>query len=123
MNRILVTGATGFIGYEVSRQLASMGARPRLLIRRPLRGALLSSLDAEFMQGDLESPDSLKRAVEGMKGGTRGIGIPFGRGLIYHTNHTVEPIGGSLQEFAWQDDRLVESHLFPADAEAVVGDE
>jgi nucleoside-diphosphate-sugar epimerase len=66
MKRVFVTGATGFIGYEVARQLCAKGIQPRFLIRRPLRGALLSSLDAELVQGDLERPDSLARAVEGM---------------------------------------------------------
>jgi nucleoside-diphosphate-sugar epimerase len=63
MERVLVTGATGFIGYEVSRQLATRGFRPRLLVRRPLRAPLLKSLDAELIQGDLESEVSLERAV------------------------------------------------------------
>jgi len=66
MERILVTGSTGFIGYEVSRMLASQGRNPRLMIRRPLRRPLVSSLDAEIVLGDLESPESLERAVEGM---------------------------------------------------------
>ena len=66
MERILVTGSTGFIGYEVSRILASQGWKPRLMVRRPLRGPLVSSLDAEIIQANLESPESLERAVEGM---------------------------------------------------------
>jgi nucleoside-diphosphate-sugar epimerase len=66
MERVLVTGATGFIGVEVSRQLAGQGLRPRLLVRRPLRGPLLASLHAELAQGDLESGKSLERAVRGM---------------------------------------------------------
>ncbi len=64
--KILVTGATGFIGYEVARQLAHKGYKPRLMVRRPLRGFLLKSLDAELMQGDLGQPRSLKRILEGI---------------------------------------------------------
>jgi nucleoside-diphosphate-sugar epimerase len=64
--RILVTGATGFIGYELSRQLATAGRRPRLMVSRPQRGRLLTRLDAELVQGDLTRPASLSRAVRGM---------------------------------------------------------
>jgi nucleoside-diphosphate-sugar epimerase len=66
MRRILVTGATGFIGYELARQLSASGFRPRLLVRRPDRGALLRPLDAELVSGDLASPASLERAVQGI---------------------------------------------------------
>ena len=66
MNRVLVTGATGFIGIEVSRQLADRGMRPRLMVRRPLRGIMLKHMDVEIRQADLRSPASLVRAVTGM---------------------------------------------------------
>jgi dihydroflavonol-4-reductase len=62
--KILVTGATGFIGYEVAKQLAHKGYKPRLMVRRPRRGFLLKSLDAELMQADLEQPKSLLRILE-----------------------------------------------------------
>ena len=63
--KVLVTGATGFIGQEVARQLAVRGLHPRLLVRRPSRGELIAGLDAELIQGDLRAPDSLRRAVRG----------------------------------------------------------
>jgi nucleoside-diphosphate-sugar epimerase len=63
--KVLVTGATGFIGAEVARQLAARGWRPRLMVRRPSRGALLNHLDADLVHGDLQSPESLRRAVKG----------------------------------------------------------
>lgn len=66
MKKILVTGATGFIGYEVSKQLSVEGFKPRLMVRRPVRGMLIKSLDAELQQGDLKRPDSLKRLVQGI---------------------------------------------------------
>ena len=66
MQRVLVTGATGFIGYEVARQLCAQGLRPRLMVRRPERGSLLSGLDAELIHGDLTRPSSLTRAVQGI---------------------------------------------------------
>ena len=64
--RPLVTGATGFIGYEVARQLAAAGTPSRFMVSRPERGRLLSGLDAELVQGDLTRPASLARAVAGM---------------------------------------------------------
>ncbi len=66
MDNVLVTGATGFIGIEVSRQLAERGKRPRLMVRRPVRGLMLRNLDAEIMQADIRSPKSLRRILEGI---------------------------------------------------------
>ena len=66
MKKILVTGATGFIGYEVSKLLSLQGFQPRLMVRRPIRGMLLKSLDAELKQGDLSRPQSIQRLVAGI---------------------------------------------------------
>lgn len=66
MNRILVTGATGFIGLELARHLAAQDMVPRLLVRRPSRAGLLSGLDAKIIPGDLEDVQSLQRAVQGV---------------------------------------------------------
>ena len=66
MPKTLISGATGFIGIEVSKQLAGTGAQPRLMVRRPLRGIALHKLDAEFVQADLRSPRSLELALRGV---------------------------------------------------------
>jgi nucleoside-diphosphate-sugar epimerase len=66
VKKVLVTGATGFIGIEVSRQLAERGMRPRLMVRRPVRGLMLRHLDAEIMQADIRSPASLRRILKGV---------------------------------------------------------
>ncbi|MEO6145080.1 MAG: NAD-dependent epimerase/dehydratase family protein [Dermatophilaceae bacterium] len=63
---ILVTGATGFIGGEVVRQLAAAGQQTRVMVRRPSRARLLAGLDVEPLYGDLTSVPSLARAVRGV---------------------------------------------------------
>ena len=64
---ILVTGATGFIGLEVVRQLAVAGRRPRVMVRRLTRAPLLAGLEVEAVHGDLLSTPSIERAVDGIE--------------------------------------------------------
>ena len=63
---MLVTGASGFIGEEVSRHLSELGYHPRLMIRRPLRDLRIRHFDAEFIQADLTDFKSLAQAVKGV---------------------------------------------------------
>jgi nucleoside-diphosphate-sugar epimerase len=64
--KILVTGASGFIGEEVSRHLSESGYHPRLMIRRPLQNLRIRHFDAEFVRADLTDPKSLVQAVKGV---------------------------------------------------------
>jgi predicted dehydrogenase/nucleoside-diphosphate-sugar epimerase len=65
--RILVLGATGFIGRELVRQLASSGRPVRVLARSPskLPPDLRTSL-VEPVRGDLGSEADLRRAFQGI---------------------------------------------------------
>lgn len=64
---ILVTGATGFVGAAVARNLAEKGAKLRLLVRPGSNRRNLRGLEAELVEGDLDAPDSLVPAVSGCR--------------------------------------------------------
>lgn len=64
---VLVTGATGFIGLEVVRRLAAQGTPVRAMFRRRHRAGLLGDLDTDLVFGDLTSPDTIVRAVQGCR--------------------------------------------------------
>jgi nucleoside-diphosphate-sugar epimerase len=66
--KVLVTGASGFIGQEVAHQLSAGGFHPRLMIRLPGDDCDICHLDADFVRADLRDPASLKQAVKGMDG-------------------------------------------------------
>lgn len=66
--RVFVTGATGFIGQAVVKELVAAGHSVLGLCRTPQRADLLSSLGAQVHQGDLEDFDSLKRGAAASDG-------------------------------------------------------
>ncbi|HEX4066319.1 MAG TPA: hopanoid-associated sugar epimerase [Acidobacteriaceae bacterium] len=63
--RLFVTGATGFVGGHVARELASRGADLRLLVRPSSNRANLEGLRADTVTGDLLQPESLRTGIRG----------------------------------------------------------
>jgi dihydroflavonol-4-reductase len=63
--KCFVTGATGFLGSHVARQLLSRGAELRLLVRPTSRLDNIVDLPAERVVGDLRDLESLKRGMSG----------------------------------------------------------
>lgn len=65
--KVLVVGATGFMGRESVRQLLQAGMQVRAMTRTPEKAADLKQLGAEVVQGDLIDPASLEKACQDME--------------------------------------------------------
>ena len=63
----LVTGAAGFLGSHVARQLVARGESVRVLMRASSNNRAISDLSLEYVTGDLRDSASLQRAMDGMK--------------------------------------------------------
>jgi dihydroflavonol-4-reductase len=63
--RVLVTGATGFVGGAVARELVRAGREVRLLVRPTADRRNLRGLPVEVAPGDVRDLDSLLRAAAG----------------------------------------------------------
>jgi len=64
--RVLVTGASGFLGSHVAEQLAGEGHEVRLLLRRTSSREWVSGIQYEEAPGDITDPASLPAAVAGV---------------------------------------------------------
>jgi len=66
-DRVLITGATGFVGSAVARLLVERGFAVRALIRPTSPTFHLSGLDLDLAPGDLRDPASVRAAMRGVR--------------------------------------------------------
>jgi dihydroflavonol-4-reductase len=64
--KVLVTGASGFLGSEIVRQLVSAGHSVRVLVRKTSKLDALNGLAIEKTIGDITDAKSVETALEGV---------------------------------------------------------
>lgn len=65
MKKVLLTGATGFVGQHLVRQLQAAGAQVHALSRSPTADQTLHAMGALALRGDLSQPEQLAALVSG----------------------------------------------------------
>lgn len=68
MAKYFVTGATGFIGGEIVKQLIGRGHKVVALVRSPDKAGMLKALGVEMHPGDITERDTLKAPMQGVDG-------------------------------------------------------
>lgn len=94
--KVLVTGATGFVGGQLIRRLLTQHSTIRILSRRPPPPGIASCAQIETVLGDLGDPEAVDRAVDGTEliyhvgAAMRGVADDFLRGTIHGTQNVVD---------------------------------
>jgi len=87
--KILITGATGFIGPKVVHALRAQAREVRVLVRQPSRATYLGGLGAEVVAGDVTDPVSVQAAIKGCTHVVHLVAIIQGRPDQFHNVMTV----------------------------------
>jgi nucleoside-diphosphate-sugar epimerase len=66
--RFFLTGATGFIGGEVAKQLGAAGHKVVALVRDPSKAGHVAALGAALHKGDITDKESMRRPMTGVDG-------------------------------------------------------
>ena len=77
--KVLVTGATGFVGPKVVHALRARGHEVRALVRDPRRARVLETWGCELVVGDVADASSLDRAAADAEGVVHLVSIIRGR--------------------------------------------
>jgi len=80
---VLVTGANGFIGREVTAALVTRGDRVRALVRSARGAEVLSGIDCELVRGDVTDQASLRAAARGCRSIVHLVSIIEGKPAAY----------------------------------------
>jgi uncharacterized protein YbjT (DUF2867 family) len=105
-DRVLVLGATGFIGRRLIQELAKKKVRMRLLVRSASKASALvpKNADAEIIEGDLLKNENLGDALKGM----------------HSAYYLVHSMGGKLlsqySDFAAKDKQAARNFVSASDA-------
>jgi uncharacterized protein YbjT (DUF2867 family) len=75
MKRVLVAGATGYLGGFVAREFKARGYFVRVLVRSPEKLGSLSGIVDEVVQGEVTDPMTLKGVCDGMDMVFSSVGI------------------------------------------------
>lgn len=81
MERILVIGASGFVGSYLARQLLKEGYSLRCLVRNPDKVKALADSGCEIVKGDITDPGTVQHALESID-------------AVYVAIHTLAPQQG-----------------------------
>jgi len=68
MAKYFVTGATGFVGGEIVKQLVGRGHKVIALVRSPQKATILKALGVEIHAGDITDRETLKAPMTGVDG-------------------------------------------------------
>lgn len=68
MAKYFVTGATGFVGGELVKQLLGRGHKVVALVRAPEKAVILKALGVEIHGGDITDRETLKAPMSGVDG-------------------------------------------------------
>ena len=90
MKKVLVIGASGFVGGHVARALLAGGYAVRCLARAPSRAGDLARAGCEIVQGDISDAASVERAVEAVD-------------AVYISIHTLSPQPGATAGAGFMD--------------------
>jgi uncharacterized protein YbjT (DUF2867 family) len=107
--KILLTGATGFVGGRLLHTLTAHGLNVRCLVRSPerLQKQLFPEEEVEIVVGDLLKPETLDEALDGM-------------GVVYYLVHSMG--GRTIGEnkvFAERDRKAAQNFIRTADRAGV----
>jgi dihydroflavonol-4-reductase len=91
--KILVTGATGFIGSRLAERLHEVGFEVRSFGRQPQPPPRLAGLKIEHAQGDISDPESLARALSGIEAVFHLAGLVSYRRRDYDLLHKINVLG------------------------------